>query len=416
MKTAFHTRKGFTLVEMLVSVAIVVLLLTIMLSMITATRNTWTFTRSRIEQFQDSREAFESITRRLSQATLNTYWDYVYANGTNNAPTGYERQSELRFVSGASSQLLQNTNNGALDFPTHSVFFQAPLGFVTSGTYSQLKGLLNTWGYFVQFGSDASLRPPFINSMTNGNQQSTNQPALRYRFRLMELMQPSESLTVYKYTNGETVYSGGGISNTYNGQSWYINPLNFALSAQQSQNGQGTGTDPAYTRVLAENIVALIILPKLAPDQIASLNQNGASSQVTDTSLVSPNNPDHYLYDSSNGTIGGGNDMGQNITIPYLDPLNQLPPVVQVTLVAVDEPTYSRFQKTQTDPTAMPTSLGLTNLFQNAGTSSAVTTGQSYTSDLNTLETTLQNHSINYRVYSTNVSIKDAKWSAVQSH
>ncbi len=34
--------------------------------------------RSRIDTFQEARAGFETVTRRLSQAMLNTYWDYVY--------------------------------------------------------------------------------------------------------------------------------------------------------------------------------------------------------------------------------------------------------------------------------------------------------------------------------------------------
>jgi len=49
------------------------LLLLILVSMTNAIRNTWSHTTAAAEQFRDAREAFESITRKLSQATLNTY-------------------------------------------------------------------------------------------------------------------------------------------------------------------------------------------------------------------------------------------------------------------------------------------------------------------------------------------------------
>src|SRR5437867_2293961 len=80
---------GFTLVEVMVSMAILVLLLLVLVSITDATRKTWSYTSSKIEQFQDAREAFESITRKLSQATLNTYWDYDNPL----TPTRYLRQS-----------------------------------------------------------------------------------------------------------------------------------------------------------------------------------------------------------------------------------------------------------------------------------------------------------------------------------
>jgi len=397
--------RAFTLVEMLVSMAIVVMLLGILLSIVDATRQTWTYTRAKVSEFQDAREAFESITRQLSQATLNTYWDY---NSPTN-PTAYHRQSELRFISGDSATLLNGVTSGgtALQTVTHAVFFQAPFGYVSNPAYENLKTLLNTWGYFIQFGSDQNFRPGFINNLKNP-------PRLRYRFRVMEYMEPSDELTLYTYTNGHSVYNNNHTQGSlpwYAATTWFTNPLSTWFGEASPSL---TGTGPTL-RVLGENIIALVLLPKLAPDQIASLNSApGSSGTYSDASLVSSEPGFPYFYDSTGGGVSG-DDMGGNTSNPSLDSTNQLPPVVQVTLVAVDEPSYSRFQGIKT---TMPSStiLPLSTLFKSVGSTTDPTKPNGYAADLQTLQNALQAQQINYRVYTENVSIQAAKWSMDQTN
>jgi uncharacterized protein (TIGR02599 family) len=381
MKSGYFDRIAFTIVEMLVSLAILALLLTVMVSVTEATRRTWSYTSGQIEEFRDAREAFESITQRLSQATLNTYWDYD--NPT--SPTKYQRQSELRFISGQASSLcppMTDLDGNSVQTVTHANFFQAPLGYTSAPSYQDLTILLNTWGYFIEFGSDKPSRPDFINSMTSP-------PAERYRFRVMELMEPSDALTLYKYTNGKTVYSG---SNSYTGMDWFTVPL--------------TSTPP-QVRTLAENIIALVLLPKLSSADISSLN--ATSGSYTDTSLVASN----YLYDSTGTKMPATNVQDAN-----LDPVNQLPSIVQVTMVAVDEATYGRYQSMQASNTTVPSGLGLSgssSLFSSVGsTISAAQAG--YLHDLQTLQGNLQSNKIRYRVFSTNVILRAAKWSRNQKN
>ncbi len=152
------TSSGFTLVELMVSMAILSLMVVLLAGMVDHVSSIWTFTRSRVEQFRQAREGFESITRRLSQATLNTYYDYADASGNLRTPDNastfvpfrYTRVSELRFVSGpnlASLATPSDPNSPAPPRPTHSVFFQAPLGLVGDpSSYGSLENLLNTWG------------------------------------------------------------------------------------------------------------------------------------------------------------------------------------------------------------------------------------------------------------------------------
>ena len=346
------SRRGFSLVEIMVSMGILTLILLVLVSLTDSVRRTWTYTTAKTEQFRDARAAFEAISRKLSQATLNTYLDYDYpltASGkadTTQLPTRYARQSELRFISGTAQTLI-----GSGSCTTHAVFFEASIGYSEKSDYSDLQTLLNTCGYFIEFGDDTAMRPEFI---------TTAIVPPRYRFRLMEMVEPSESLTLYKYTSG---YPG------YAGTEWFATPL-------------GLSSRPVQVR--AENIVALVILPKLAPEE----DSTGAKLAPA------------YSYDST-----------QTKADSTINPKNQLPPVVQITMVAVDEASFNRYMgsnKTMPD-------LGLTTLFTTVGDVKNPTNA-GYAKDLRTLETTLRALKLNYRIFTTNVSIKNAKWSREQTN
>jgi len=341
VKASLH-RPGtaFTLVELVVAMSVLFVLMVILVQLTNGTSRIWSQTTGNIEQFKEAREAFESMTRRLSQATLNTYWDYHYPkDDKTKPPDAYKRQSELRFITGDAQAL------AGLKYPAgHAVFFQAPLGFTATTTYVHMQNLLNTWGFFIDFGSDQDMRPGFLGPKI----------PLRYRFRLYELMEPSESLSLYKYTSGRP---------SFNAKNWFTDPLKASPASARP------------IRVLGENIVALILLPKLSPQE-----------DPTESKLA-PN----YSYDSTSTNPD-----------PTINPKNQLPPVMQLTVVAVDEATFSRMQTGTVAP-----DLGLTGLFTEAA---------NYDQDLATLQATLQRKKLNYRVFSTNVSIRGAKWSREQKN
>jgi uncharacterized protein (TIGR02599 family) len=326
------------------------IVLVVMLTMTNQVSSVWHYTSGKIEQFQEAREAFETITRRLSTATLNTYWDYDDPAN----PTRYVRQSELRFISGPTETIADNSRNGK-HWPTHSVFFQAPLGVSEPGqpTLSGLYSLLNTRGYFVEFGDDSAVRPGIFDQSTK---------ASRYRFRLYEMIQPANEFTLYNYTCGIDPLTGKPRNSTYTGREWFTGPLS-----------QPDSTRPAH--ILAENVIALILLPHVATAEDSSGTQLA---------------PD-YVYDSTT-------------TRPQAEfnPRNQLPPMVQVTMVVIDEPSARRLDR----GTQMP-DFGLSGLFQNASRMNG---------DLNTLESNLVKQRIQYRVFSTNVRIKGAKWSKEQQN
>ena len=150
-----RARAGFTVIELLVSVALLTVISLLLVSMSDQTVRVWRSTTGKLEPFRDARAAFEAMTTRLSQATLNAYWDYDSAL----APTKYQRRSELRFIAGPSDVVLGA--DGPVR-PTHCVFFAAPLGITEEPRYRGFENLLCTWGYYLEYRDDAALRPPFI--------------------------------------------------------------------------------------------------------------------------------------------------------------------------------------------------------------------------------------------------------------
>jgi len=154
--------RGFTLIEVLVASAVLALLVVLLSSATTSTLSTVRRAQSKIDQFGAGRAAFDRMAAALSQATLNTYWDYDDPS----SPTRYNRRSDLHFL------VAPGTNGGS------EVFFQAPLSDGPPG------GLLNAAGFWVEFGSDAAWKPGHVGTE-------------RYRYRLMQGTQPSADLTVF---------------------------------------------------------------------------------------------------------------------------------------------------------------------------------------------------------------------------
>jgi len=338
MKNLFIRAKAFTLLELLVAMGVVVLMLAILLNITNGISKGVQTSRARSESFTTARNAFELITRQLSQATLNTYWDYKY--DSNGLPQEYYRQSELRFVAGPSASLQLDTE---LESPiTHATFFQAPLGNTDDSSMRPLNNLISTVGFYVDYRDDKDIVPPFINP---GKQ----------RYRLMQLREPSEALSIYKHTSGLDS-SGQPKRDSYSGFDWFLEPL------AQPQNSQQ----------LAENVVALILLPRLSE-----------KDDPTTIALA----PD-YLYDSSSEGQGSTGD-------PMLNSKNQIPPLVDVTIVSIDSASANRLQ-------SQNQTLNVSNLFASAA---------DYEEDLESLEDELILKNLTYRIFKTTVAIQSSKWS-----
>src|SRR5438067_1217451 len=79
--------KAFTLVEVMVGCAVLVLLLVMLFSMTSHTTSIVRTASARVDAFQAARTAFDTISQRISQATMNTYWDYYNSSNQRRDPT-----------------------------------------------------------------------------------------------------------------------------------------------------------------------------------------------------------------------------------------------------------------------------------------------------------------------------------------
>lgn len=351
--------KGFSLVEILVSLAVLAILLLINVQVIDQVQNTWAASNARVSQFKEARTAFDILVRNLSQATLNTYLDYdsnyvaTAASSAGAATTTaqrYLRKSDLQFICGPSSTILQGDDSS---FPGHSVFFQAPLGVTENPNYVGLDRLLCGRGYFVQFSSDAAFRPSFL---PPGN--------FKFRYRLMEYSPPAEKNRIYSVSRG------------INGQvtgNWFDD-------AKTAINAGESAVNVSKTRPVADNILALIISPRL---------EKQVSNAILPTSIAPS-----YSFNSA--------DTGGSTPNALQGTQHLLPPLVKLILIAIDERSAQRLAEQTGSETVPPFGATLSSPFKNA---SALET-----SEIAALVQTLAAKNVNYRVFSATVAIRGSKW------
>lgn len=325
---------AFTILELLVAMAILSLIVVVLAGVTGKMGSLWRSSGSKIEQFRESRRAFESITRRISTATLAPYLDYEYPGGdTTKPPTKYVRKSDLRFLSAPVSV----AGVTAVPANSHAIFFQAPLGFVDDrANYGGLEHLLNTWGYFVDY-----------TGITNPSDSTTT----KYRFRLIEMREPSEKLSVYRLTRG---------NNSYAGKDWFTIPAGVA----------------ANRRVLADNVIALIFRPTLS-----------VADDSTGAALAS-----NYQYDSTASSATAN-----------INPKNQLPPLIEVIMVVLDEQSAARVCTGDTAP-----DLGVNG--------TRFTQVSNLSTDLGDLERELIAKNLKYEIFRTTLTLPGARWSTQQSN
>jgi uncharacterized protein (TIGR02599 family) len=205
-------------------------------------------------------------------------------------------------------------------------------------------------GYFTNTSSTnppGSLNPcgffvAYGNDPTKPNLAGIND---RPRFRLYQWLPSSESLTVAS--------SSGRITN-----SAWVTPTNGV-------------------RPLAENIIAFVI-------RVPSTNATGYSTNAT-----------NYNWNSL-AAWTSGNQPAQ---------MHQLPPLVNVTMVAVEEAAVNRLAGTAATSAAASSAMGITNF------STLFTDEAQYDADLLRLETALSGKNIPYRTFTTTVPLRGSRWS-----
>lgn len=336
--------RGFTLVELLVSMAVLSILMVMVATVVSEVQRSWGATTAKVSQFREARRAFDILKLNLGQATLNTYVRYRFDNSSdpfspfmpngdeirNAAPTRYVKYSELQFISGPTAKVLGTAASGLVT-QGHSVFFQAPLGYSTR--YTNLPTALNPRGYYVSFGGDASYRPPFL----------VGRIPEKFRYRLMEYAPPTESNVIYDETNPDQ-------------SDWFTNVA-------------------THSRPVADNVITLILSPK----RPMARNETGDPRDIA---------PD-YSYNSA--------------VLPTADaaqPRNayELPPEIDVVMVVVDERSAEALALNSGSTPPLP----LTG-FVNA-------TGDNFRADLETLERTLVDAKVNFRIFTATVTMRNSKW------
>lgn len=437
---------GFTLVELLVSTALIALLMLLLLGTVDQTQNVWKRTTAKIAQFQASRAAFEALNRRLSQATLNTYYRATdTSSGDSHANFLFRRQSELHFISGhladastkagrvpgiftATPSISGLSRPSERAYPTHGVFFFAPLGITeepglpTSGfedtrRFRGLDAMLTACGYFVEYGDDP-WRPKVLPLATE------TEPGVppRFRFRLMELSVPAEELLIYKrlekiggtdkdptrsdwewkwsvtpqtidsksnhYVGRTSTNPGTGkieVNSNWVRPYWMEDDRRAGALERTTLNASNNTSRFTYGRVMADNVIALVVLPKLAEKDRPGPTEIGS---------LAPN----YQFDSWRIIE---KDRGNNIGLANSVRDNKLPPIVQIVMVAIDETSALRFAGTI--PPDWSTRGG--QLFTD------VKDDDDLLKDLAELEKRLQADRVNYRVFTTDVVLRSSKWS-----
>jgi uncharacterized protein (TIGR02599 family) len=224
-----HRNSGLTLLEVLVTLAILLVILVAVVQFMASVDQAWKSAAT--DPFAEAQNAFETVAKNLASATLAPYQDYADSSGafrTNAAfvPDHLARRSDLDFVcvpgAGANGlpTMTGRTTSGS------AIFFLAPTGYTQTYAHAGMEHLLNAMGYFVEFGDD-SATPGFILPQTHC-----------WRWRLKQVMQPAESLQIFAMTPASAWPSSAWIQQTV--------PSN------------------APVPILAENIITLIVLPERA--------------------------------------------------------------------------------------------------------------------------------------------------------
>jgi uncharacterized protein (TIGR02599 family) len=365
-------RSGFTLLEILIATTITVAILSTLLSIFTITGNTVKHVSAQMSAFSTARTAFDVMTQKLSQATLNPYLDYygIDANGvverrtpTNAStfnPQSYGRVSDLQFYI---RQNQQNSTGSFIGNHGQEVYFQVPEAYSVAGpagdtgigNLQSIQGLLNSCGYYVSYGDSGLFQPGALTTH-------------RYRYRLMQGLEPTESFNVFVTTSENS--GSGAVADT--ASAWINNIQNTSTGPTQSST---------YVAPLADNVIALIVWPRLSSEDDPS-----------GTVLTAD-----YTYDSQANVAPTQNSNGI-----YIQPLtaNQLPPNLQLTMIVIDEASAVRLNSSATPPNVIESAL--------KGKFTDVT---KYAADLSSVAASLSAGHITFQIFDATIPMRESKWS-----
>lgn len=368
MKRLTRQPYGFSLLEILVSTAIIGIVLVAIGEAMGTMQNTWVRVRGKADTFRPLRIAADTMNRRLASATLDARW-VMEENPADGMPTGdLVRESDLHFVSGPALGLI---SSGGL-LAAHGIFFQAPFGVDDQdrgtsevNSYDRLGHLLNAWGYFIEYGPEPGPRPAFMAQATSGRRDE------RRRFRLMEYRQPAEELEVFSpgtNTDGQpAIHTATG---KFAIREWLKTPLDAGATMQRRR-----------ISILAENIVALVVRP---------LSGGTLDELVSTTTGPQYDLAEDMEYDSRR-------HQHDNSPLSRLT-RHRLPPALEVTLVATNEDSWARLTPAEVEQAASEI---------RQVTNSAFESVNQYESDIQRLGSTLDRRRIDFRVLRSVVTLAE---------
>jgi len=310
-------------------------LLLILLSLVQSTTDVWQRTSGRAKSFASARAAFESISSTVAAATLNTYLDYFDASRRTRPDPSVDKSGALAFNPAVYGR------QSDLHFVTGNNLVNNQLGGAVFFTvpFDWETGAVNrgTGGQLNGVGFFVRYGPdPGLPSFISSNPS---------RFRLFQFLQPTQNL---KVMNGN-----------FPGNGWFSADVD--------------ATPPRFCYPLAENVVAFAVLPKLSD------REDEDPSALTED----------YFYDTRVSWAGGSQPAS----------MHQLPPVVRVVMVVLDETSALRLQDS---PTAPDLGFDPQGVFQDP---------ERLEDDLQTISNALTNQNLNFRIFRADIPIRGARWS-----
>jgi uncharacterized protein (TIGR02599 family) len=381
------------LIELLLATAILLIVILVLFQVIAGMTSIWHKSSGDVSSFEAARSAFTTLNEDLARATLKTYSDYINDPSVNNSPFGqfrtsiapgaqasfipfgYARASELHFICGPSPQVIPSGAT-AMNNPGDAVFFQAPLGLVAAGSASTDKYLqspLNDVGFYVQYSDlAASSFPSWLSTFFGGQ--------AHYRFRLVECVEPTESLSIYQNETATGTYT----------LSWIPNASAASFPVAGASYNES---------VLAEDVVLLLIRPRVEPvdEQVLAPKVGVTYGAITQNAIISPN----YVYDSRSWQTGysySATSVNSKAYALYMR--NQLPPIVDVAMVCVDSSSVIRLQASA-QPTPPAVLQVPSTLFTNSANMDA---------DLTTYGQQLTANHIRFKIFRSSVQMQTAAW------
>jgi hypothetical protein len=201
----------------------------------------------------------------------------------------------------------------------------------------------------------------------------------------MEMLQPTESLGVYF----------GGPND------WFVN------------NAVNTAAN-VNSRIVAENVIALVLLPELPPSQDSSgppgtalapnYNYNSRVGLLAASDAEWPGANPSFPVDSFTATSSSGTTSGTRH--------HQLPPLMHVVMIVIDEPSAIRLQGNSiTVPTAINLAAINPPIFTSAANLATDIVSVQKICNATAGNLTSNKMPLNYRIFNSDVILRQAKWS-----